>query len=190
MTDHPWRDEENLRRGYVEQGKSSVELSREWGCDKKTVLTWLDKHGIDTRPENKEKPVPLVTTGQGYERWQNHHDGDMYSIYVHQLLAICEYGFDEAAGSVVHHENEVKWDNRPENIQIFDSQAEHSKHHVDKMEFDSEPWHDEDLLRELYVDEGMSSIDIANELDCAKHTVLKWLHRSGVDVEGPSGENA
>ncbi len=33
------------------------------------------------------------------------------NIYIHQLLAIAEHGFDEVAGKHIHHKNGIKWDN-------------------------------------------------------------------------------
>lgn len=51
------------------------------------------------------------------------------------------------------------------------------------------PWRDEDLLRELYVDEGLSKKKISGKLDCSDTTVGKWLERHGIeDRAEPIGE--
>lgn len=55
----------------------------------------------------------------------------------------------------------------------------------------SSPWRDEDTMRELYLDEQLSTYDIASELDCSPSTVRKWLQRHGIELRqnagGPSG---
>lgn len=62
---------------------------------------------------------------QGYERFWS--DGKV--ITVHQLIAIAEYGFDDVAGKVVHHKNEIKWDNRPDNLEVME-RDDHSRLHA------------------------------------------------------------
>jgi len=188
MSIHPWRDEDKLKQEYIDAGKSSVELSRQWGCSKKTILNWLRRFDIPTRTENKYKPASYHTKPNGYERWSNEHDGDYNYVYVHRLLAVCEYGFDEVASSVVHHENTIKWDNRPENISLFGSQSEHGKHHEAERERPTKPWRDEAALRELYHEQEMSTREIADHFGCCKYTVQNWMDKLGVPKRPPNGE--
>lgn len=64
---------------------------------------------------------------QGYAKWVDQVDGYRV-VLVHRLLAVAEYGFDAVQNRVVHHSNGVKWDNRPENIEIktmSDHQSDH-----------------------------------------------------------------
>lgn len=187
MSDKPWRNEEKLREEYKEKGKSSVELSKEWGCCKKTVLNWLDRYGIETRKENKKKPVQYAVTGDGYERWMTQIGSDYKSLYVHQLLAISKYGIDAVKNGVVHHKNTVRWDNRPDNIDVFNSQSEHSKHHAALEELDYEPWRDKEIMEELYLKKEYSTYDIADELGCSRATATYWLHKLEIPTREPNG---
>lgn len=47
------------------------------------------------------------------------------------------------------------------------------------------PYQDEQKMRRLYVEEGLSSREIASRFGCAKNTVLDWLDRHGIDKETP-----
>jgi len=47
--------------------------------------------------------------------------------------------------------------------------------------YDETPWQDEDLLRRLYVDEGRSTYDIADEFGCSYQTVNNWLEKYGIE---------
>ncbi len=53
-------------------------------------------------------------------------------VYEHRLVASEALGRALRPGEVVHHKNEVKDDNRPENLHVFASQAEHVKHHAER----------------------------------------------------------
>jgi len=44
-------------------------------------------------------------------------------------------------------------------------------------------WQNERTLRRLYVDEGLSSRDVAERLGTSKTTILKWLRRHGIDPD-------
>lgn len=52
---------------------------------------------------------------------------------------------------------------------------------------DRPPWRDEELLRDLYQQQGLSTYDIADRLDCYPGTVQKWLHEFNIPVRGPRG---
>ena len=85
-------------------------------------------------------------SGAGYERWRSWErrpssdvDGkeDVYVPH-HRLLAVVGCYADtmrigailrDLDGKDVHHENSVKWDNRPSNIEVL-GHGEHSKLHA------------------------------------------------------------
>lgn len=45
----------------------------------------------------------------------------------------------------------------------------------------SKPWHDEELLREMYED-GMSVNKIAEELGCSQPNITYWFKKHGIDT--------
>jgi hypothetical protein len=45
-----------------------------------------------------------------------------------------------------------------------------------------EPVRDEERLRELYVDRGLASSEVADELDTNPTAVLRYLKRKGIEV--------
>ena len=47
MSEKPWTDADTLRELYHGEGLSSREVANRLGCGKKTILRWLDKHGIE-----------------------------------------------------------------------------------------------------------------------------------------------
>lgn len=50
------------------------------------------------------------------------------------------------------------------------------------------PWQDEETLRELYHEQGLTQVDVAHELGCSKDTVLNWFKKLGISARSPSPE--
>lgn len=128
-----YENPEILEHLYWEMELTIPEVADELGCGPSTIHRKLDKYGIETReggfpdePHNKLSYVPLAIDRQGYERWDNQTDG--YWVSVHRLLAMALYGTEEVKGMDVHHENEIPWDNRPDNIALMDP-GEHRAYH-------------------------------------------------------------
>jgi hypothetical protein len=136
-----YRDPEWLREQYHKHGKTTREIADVCGCDNATISRWLDKHDIDTRENwkagvekarevNRVDYIPLRTLPHGYEYWQTTervgNDRVTRAVYVHRLLAVAEYGFDAVVDNDVHHENNIPWDNRPDNIRPVDK-ADHAR---------------------------------------------------------------
>lgn len=88
----------------------------------------LNTNHVGVTLENKRSPVPERTDDRGYERWDVNDLGERYTVTVHRLLAVAEFGLDAVVGKDVHHINELSWDNRPENIELIDH-AEHASMH-------------------------------------------------------------
>lgn len=53
------------------------------------------------------------------------------------------------------------------------------------MSGEEKPWRDEDRLRELYIDKGMSSTEVAEELGCSQATIPRWLKRYDIPIQKP-----
>jgi hypothetical protein len=119
---------EQFKQDYQKHGKSYLE--ERLPCDDNTIvraantLGIAEKHGGDIK-----SPPNFWMSPDGYECWTV-YDGqrESHTVRVHRLVAIAEYGFDAVSGNVVHHKNQIPWDNRPENLEPM-SRGEHSELH-------------------------------------------------------------
>lgn len=131
---YSWRehlsDSDWLYEKYWGEMMSTTEIAEELDCSQSAVSNWLNRHDIETRKSNDEKPPRFTTNNFGYEIIQTHVVGEQtYHVPVHRLIMVAEHGFDSLDGMEVHHQNEIKWDNRPENLELMDP-TEHRRHHM------------------------------------------------------------
>lgn len=123
----PWNVEENLRSMY-DSGMSIAEMSEEFEVDYRTVWQNMEKYEIERREKWEHRvnsPAYFQTDTQGYERWET--GGDCF--YVHQLLAISEFGVETVKEcDDIHHISKIPWDNRPSNLKPV-TRSEHRKIH-------------------------------------------------------------
>lgn len=135
--DHTDRDV--LRDLYIDKGLSLTEIASRSTVTHQTIRHHLIQNGIERRSRKEgleqafsDKPAYYMQASNGYQTWKDRQSGRYMSV--HRLLAIAEYGFDAVEGNVVHHKNGVRWDNRPENIEVM-TPSEHAKHHVENGDF-------------------------------------------------------
>lgn len=149
-----WRTGENHPR-YMEQKKQYVHVRSpnvSYQCANcgKPVQTYRspsaqDKHGSKycsvqcTGEAQRAENNPSWTGGRHYLNTgyvvvhaptHPHVDVRGY-VLEHRLVMEKKIGRFLAPEEVVHHINEIKDDNRPENLALFHSQSEHAKHHRD-----------------------------------------------------------
>ena len=59
-----------------------------------------------------------------------------------------------------------------------------SKFDLQQREYNqSKPYHDPEVLRKLYHEEGLSQAQIGDKFDVSKNTISKWMSKSGVDAD-------
>jgi hypothetical protein len=81
-----------------------------------------------------DNPVIFGTGVNGYERITQRYCGERCQMYHHQLLVIAmgEDPHKVFSGKYhCHHKNEIRWDNRPSNIELL-TPKEHAKEHPER----------------------------------------------------------
>lgn len=140
-----WIPEDQLRDLYKDRGHSTEYIANRFDTTKKTIRLTLNRYGIEQRDAVEErqrgllrKPASFGTIPNGYEECKTEHDGELDRIYIHRLLAVAKFGFDEVAESDVHHINKIPWDNRPENIDLIDPSDHARLHSIERWEREAE----------------------------------------------------
>jgi hypothetical protein len=95
----------------------------------------------------------------------------------HRLVAEQILGRPLRKGEVVHHRNGIKYDNRPENLQVFASVSEHSRSHKRP---DVEAQFDRDAAVAAYMN-GDSTRTIGARYGVSRETIRAELLSRGVE---------
>jgi hypothetical protein len=140
-------DADELRRLY-EQAGSCTALARWLGKPVPTMRSQLVRAGLVTKRSGYRSPKKVAHAGPDNHNWKGgtymHSDGYVYELapthpdapkgkgYVlqHRLVVERQIGRYLLPSEVVHHRNENKQDNRPENLEIA-TRSRHMRHHKD-----------------------------------------------------------
>lgn len=127
--------EDELKSAYLDEKLAASECAEMFDCTTDVVFERLERLGIDRRTNAESKrafydeKVPLKETLSGYERW---HDQIAKSeVYVHQLTAIAHGAPPEKVfteGYHIHHRNTIRWDNRPQNLELVTEDTHMATH--------------------------------------------------------------
>ena len=127
------RDLDWLRREYIERRRSPAEIAAQLNCSALTVISMLSRYGVRRRnPTTSPEGLPRTMYKDGYVMvWSPDHPQARASGYVgeHRLVAERAIGRMLTASEVVHHLNLRRDDNRPDNLLVFASNAQHSSFH-------------------------------------------------------------
>lgn len=130
-------DREWLAEQYHGKGRSLNHIADECNVDGVTIMNWMERHNIPRRGYSdhlKEKKVSRIQIDRGYIRLSSRRpNSDKYdSAFEHQLVAIANgvgpYKVFSDGEYQCHHKNGVRWDNRPENIEVL-TEEEHADEH-------------------------------------------------------------
>jgi len=174
MSEKPWRNAELINHLYHNEEMSGPEIADELGCSVSPIYKRIE----DTRSISEANriwtwklPLNIRTDEDGYEIFQTKIDGVGKRFAHHRLIAVAEHGFDALDGKVVHHKNGVKWDNRPENLELM-NQSDHVREHLETI-----PQHEKTAMWALDEATDMTPDDIGVLFDVPESTTTTITKR-------------
>lgn len=88
----------------------------------------------------------------------------------------------------VHHKNEVRWDNRLENLEVRD-RGDHLRDHFEKNGLtpgsDRPDWWDKDALHSMYWKDGMTQQEIADTVGVSQKSVSEAFEKLDIETRSP-----
>lgn len=120
--------EVDLEKLYWDEGLSQSAIAERCDCSVGLVSKMMDDQDIPVRGGYDGSVTVYTGSQQGYQRMYLRDGDHTAKLLVHRLVAVAEFGIEAVEDKVVHHKNEVKWDNRPSNLELMDVD-EHSSHH-------------------------------------------------------------
>lgn len=133
-TDSNW-----LHSKYIDEDLSQKKIAELCNVDQSTIHKYLIRLGIPTRPfrgrsgkHSSRWNGGRTKTTQGYFHiYKPDHPLANIRKYVPEQILIAEQYLHRflKKGEAIHHINEIKSDNRIENLYLFSSEAEHQRYH-------------------------------------------------------------
>jgi transposase len=165
--ENPWSDEELMRQLYVDEQMSIQEVADHLDCHRSTIKEWLCKHDIEIRESSfyDGKECSSNSLNNSNRPWE---DTELLKEkYVEQGK-----GMKQIADEWDTTQATVK-----RSLQIKDIEIRQPRGKGDRPK----PWRDEDTLRELYDEKGMTQVEMANELGCSNNTIHNWIKKHDIE---------
>lgn len=162
LTDEGW-----LYKQYIERELTTYEIGDECECSAHTVARWLHKHGIETRGGN----LGPVDERLKDEQWLREQYVNREQTQA-EIAEKCDCSTQPVSKWLNEHEVETRSRTSHFNAEPADQRLANSE------------W-----LYEQYVEHQRTTLEIADECDCGKNTVCRWLGKHGISTRSQAADS-
>lgn len=156
--------EDWLRTQYVENRRSMDDIADELDVDSSTVESWLDRYGVLTRSYSEAR-----LSEQAVERLQD--ETWLREQYIEKRRSLPDIA-DEIG---ITPKGLFNWLDRHGIETRSISESKLPSNAVERL-------HSEDWMREQYVEDQRTAVEISEDLNIGATTVYTWLERHGIGV--------
>lgn len=170
----PYRDPEWLRQKYHNEQLTLEEVADECGASQSVVHKWMKKHGIERRSVSEAREILFKDASENYrdEEWlRTQYVGEKKSAY--KIADECG-----VSSSTIQHF-----------LEKYDIQTR-SRDESATLRNGERKYHDEEWMRVKYVEEGLSTIQMAELCDVDASVVNYWLDKHGIGARSFSEAQA
>lgn len=118
-----------LRKKYIDENASSRVIAKECNTNKSTILRWLKTYNIPIKNKSSYRKEILHSYGYLLVKKKDHPRSHRGYMYKHILVMENHIKRYLTSHERVHHINEIKDDNRIENLYLCKNQSEHNRLH-------------------------------------------------------------
>lgn len=167
---NPIDDADFLIHLYEDEGLSTKQIGALIDAAATTVRERLLDAGVDIRGLSQAQTavygnryrVPYEIDKWGTPTWKISE----HRVQVHRLLAVSMWGLDAIRDKEVHHVSGIRWDNRPDNLELLDTLEHYARH--EKLN-----WLDKLRIAELYENGNTSYRDLSEQFPVSSGTVRR-----------------
>lgn len=184
-------DPQEVARLYVDEKRTIAEICAHFFSGYRQVVRALAQAGVSTRksgPRDREHSrrtlKDRVFDKAGYalvKRPEHHRSNSSGYVREHILVMEAKLGHPIPSGMDVHHKDEDKQNNHPDNLELFQSRGEHIRfHNFERSSAKKLHLLTDDELRALY--SRLSTPQIAKEFQTSPASVQRELVRRGMNA--------
>lgn len=155
-------DKTELYRLYVEEFVGIPKIAKMFGCADGTVYRWMVADGINRRPAGATMRMGKAKPSRD----------ELYRLYIDNQKTLGEIG-------EMFETNRVT-------IRNWLKSADIEVRSMSEVGLCGTPRPSDDELKRMYIDDGMTTLDMADSIGVAFGTVNRWLKKAGVPLRQTS----
>lgn len=160
-----WRDKGWMTEKYVNELLSTKAIARLAGCSPRTIVVWLEKHGIPTRSVSQGNRLVQLEKSKDKIWW---NEDWLIENYIEKELSACEMANIAGCGFTTIYSALRRYEIPIRSQRLSNEMRGSIRPHDD-------PYYTKDWLEKCYIEKEMTYEEMAKKAQCSPKTIGNWL---------------